>query len=561
MRIHCTKKMLDNIKQSKMIEQEESLGLDELFELSSEMDELFDWHANILELSNASCLVILINDLTNYPVVVGPVRYKKFNEFMPSFKDNLKELMSKYSFPNEIINYYIEQFDSILFTKSLGRKKIGPLNAMLKDLDHALYYDSVKINDIDSIDLSDWLGSLYRSKDKKYFKPTEKWLDEWERRAKYQLLEHFQNEDGLQLSSEVSSENKRNTNTKDLGSNVSDNISNDKWLKLYQAANKFKQSEPWEYVGDTDLIIIQHPETTERAYCSIMGAMGEHFAMAVYIGEEGFLNFHHLATGERNVPDHQLLHAQDCLMVSFENLSELDPLNYEKILSLGLDFNKSDRWPEIKKFEPGYHPWMELNQTEVKWLTLVLEQVPIVVRDMKKGKIQEKYFIGLFPGRLKEINKRDWESVHMRLPDVDGSANNEKKIIIEDELMVRRLKTKPVKHGPIQLDLLYAPVPVQDSVEERPLYPRLLLTVDAETGQVMNQDMYASKVEDPERVLHVLQILCETNKPERIEIREGSIKWIVEDFCIKVGIKLVVKEELSFIDEVMYELMNLNEPF
>ncbi|MFO8069583.1 MAG: hypothetical protein R6U02_06420 [Alkalibacterium sp.] len=555
MRIHCTKKMLDIIKKSKMIEQDNSLELDESFELSSEMDELYDWHANILEVSKTNCLVVLVNDLTNYPVVVGPIKYKKFKDFIPAFIAGLEESMIKYSFPQDVIEGYIEQADSLLFTKSLGPKKIGPLNAIIKDVDHVLYYDSIKVADINSFALSDWAGSLLRLKDKDYFHPTEKWLEEWERRTDCRLSEQYNYNDVLRPSSKHSNE-PRNKDSK-----VSDTVTDDEWLRLYQATDAFKKSEPWKYLGDTDLIIVQHPETIERAYCSIMGAMGEHFAMAVYIGDEGFSNFHQLASGERNIPDHQLLHAQDCLMVSFEDRAELDPANYEHIQSLGLSYKGSKQWPEIKKFEPGYHPWLKLNKGEVQWLILALEQVPKAVKDLKERTIKEKYAIGLFAARLKENNKSDWKTVYMRLPDLDELDKEERKIIIEDELMVRRLKSKAVKHGAIQLDILYAPVPVQESEEQRPLYPRLLLTVDAKTGEVWDQDMYESKREDPERVLGIIRILCETNKPDRIEIREDSIEWIVEDFCNKVGIELEVKEELQFIDEVMYELMNLKGTF
>lgn len=556
MRLHCTKKMLDVIRANRIVEQEDSLKLDESFEPSSDMDELYDWHANILEVSKTNCLVVLVNDLTNYPVVVGPIKYKKFKHFIPAFKTALKELMAKYDFQTQVIDSYVKQADSVLFTKTLGRKKTGPLNAIVKDLDHVLYYDAIKVADIDSLALSDWLGYLFRSKHKRYFRPTEKWLDEWESRANDQLL----NPSSMHMK-EIDQQKKMKKEAQSSGSNSSDKITDDDWLRLYQAADLFKKSEPWEYLRDTDLIIIQYPETGERAYCSIMGARGEHFAMAVYIGDQGFIKFDQLASGEGNIPDHQLLHAQDCLMVSFEEPKELDPANYEHMQSLGLGYKGSKLWPEIKKFEPGYHPWLELNKSEIKWLTLALEQVPKAVKDLKKGIIKEKYSIGLFAGRLKENKNSDWKTVHMRLPDTDELGKEKREIIIEDELIVRRLKNKAVKQAAIQLDVLYAPVPVQESEKQRPIYPRLLLMTDAKTGQVIHQDMYESKKDDPESVLGNLEDLCKTNKPERIEIRTDSIEWIVKDFCNKVGIELVVKQELNVIDKVMHELMNVGEPF
>lgn len=564
MRLHCTKKMLDIIKKTNMIDQNDSLDLDETFSLSPDMDELYDWHANIIELSKAKCLVVLVNDLTNFPVVVGPITYKNFSRFIPAIKTGLKELMMTDDFPEEVIDSYLKQVDLLLITKSLGRKKIGPMNAITKDVEYALVYDSIKIADINSFTLSKWVGESLRAKDKNYYVPREKWLKEWESRTGYPLFEQYKQDKAMKSRSmhESNTETMNNVinETQDKRTKGSEDITDKEWLKLYKAAEAFQKSEPWDHLGDTDLVIVQHPDTAERAYCSVMGAMGEHYAMAVYIGEKGFLNFHQLASGERHLPDHQLLHAQNCLMVSYEDITELDPFNYDHMQSLGLDYKGSKRWPEIKKFEPGYHPWLELTKTEIQWLTLALEQVPGAVHDLKKGKIKEKGFIGLYPGRLKEPNK-EWETVHIRLPEMDKMKKDQRKIIIEDELIVRRLKNIPEIKDVIQLDVLYAPVPIQESEDQRPLYPRLLLSADAATGEVLSQDMYERKEEDPESVLGMLQEICQTSKPKKIEVRQDSIEWIIEDFCHKVGIELIIKETLSAIDIVMYELMRMDDAF
>jgi hypothetical protein len=79
-------------------------------------------------------------------------------------------------------------------------------------------------------------------------------------------------------------------------------------------------------------------------------------------------------------------------------------------------------------------------------------------------------------------------------------------------------------------------------------------------GDVLDQYMYERIGEDPERVLGMLQEICQTSKPEKILVRQDSMEWVIEDFCYKVSIEHVLKEDLYAVDEVMYELMSMNDP-
>ncbi len=45
-------------------------------------DELYDRHANVVELTRATVLVVLRNDKTYYLIVCGQVRLSKINTFV-----------------------------------------------------------------------------------------------------------------------------------------------------------------------------------------------------------------------------------------------------------------------------------------------------------------------------------------------------------------------------------------------------------------------------------------------------------------------------------------------
>ena len=63
------------------------------------------------------------------------------------------------------------------------------------------------------------------------------------------------------------------------------------WKLLYEAMRKLKDIAPWEYLEEDELFAVQDPDTNEIGFVSIMGAIGEHYAVSVYLGEKGLYGF------------------------------------------------------------------------------------------------------------------------------------------------------------------------------------------------------------------------------------------------------------------------------
>ena len=65
----------------------------------------------------------------------------------------------------------------------------------------------------------------------------------------------------------------------------------EEWRKLYKAAIQIKEVAPWEWMEETDVFGIQNPKTDELGFVSVMGMLGEHYAIAVYLGAEALNRF------------------------------------------------------------------------------------------------------------------------------------------------------------------------------------------------------------------------------------------------------------------------------
>ena len=63
------------------------------------------------------------------------------------------------------------------------------------------------------------------------------------------------------------------------------------WRDAYEAAQRIKVMEPWRYMEETDIFAVQHPESESLGFPSVMGQLGEHFAVSVYLGAEGLYAF------------------------------------------------------------------------------------------------------------------------------------------------------------------------------------------------------------------------------------------------------------------------------
>jgi len=177
----------------------------------------------------------------------------------------------------------------------------------------------------------------------------------------------------------------------------------DEWSKLYTAAIRVKEIAPWEWMTEADIFGVksrfasplrseQDPETEQLGFVSVMGMLGEHLALAVYLGPEGlygFWGFQRLADTAKDASRQgkpfllSRILSDDVLpevffrlphfQTSFENRNELRQKDRDLIKQLGLKFRGRQAWPMFRSYRPGFWPWY-LEAWEVRFLTHALEQ-------------------------------------------------------------------------------------------------------------------------------------------------------------------------------------------
>jgi len=324
--------------------------------------------------------------------------------------------------------------------------------------------------------------------------------------------------------------------------------------ELYKAASDFKQAQPWNWLYDADIICIENPKDKTIGYCSIMGKGGEHFALGVYLGDEGIFGFCEIMKNADTIPSHQVLHYQNCLMCSFEDRDLLTNEDRKQIKTLGLSFRGRNAWPMFRQYEPGYYPWF-INQEECIFLTHALKQALFVANSVKTGQLKMDMEQGKTILRYseKKDGKLEWYSKEIQLAYPTVSY---KPIKIDNDSLIQKIKKAgSMGNVVLQADTCYMTSPVQDNKNERPYFPRIFILAEQKSGQILNFGTYQSIEEDANITLnHIIDMCLENGIPKEIQVRSEAMSAILGDFCKKTGIKLKNIKRLSVIDHVMEEM-------
>lgn len=326
------------------------------------------------------------------------------------------------------------------------------------------------------------------------------------------------------------------------------------WNRLYITAQKFKDSKCYEWMFDNDIFGVQNPYTGEIGYCSIMGNMDEHIAIAVYKGEQGLYEVSKLLSGEIDIDNPDALFMHDCLMLSFEDRDLLTNKDLNIIKQLGLKYRGKKEWPLFRDYTPGLFPWY-INSDDCIFLTLAIEQAIEVAMSCTKNKsliydCNDNEFLVRFP--QKNGDTFSWETKYIVPKPFSESFFT---VEIADEISIRRLKNATPKSASVwEIDTFYAPSPVAD--DGRPFYPKACLYLDHDGEMILGihliERLEESGYEFVDKFIDVIERMGYI--PRCIYVERDETYALFSDICKKLGIELVMVETLNFMNEIRNEM-------
>lgn len=322
---------------------------------------------------------------------------------------------------------------------------------------------------------------------------------------------------------------------------------------LYQFMSRIKDLAPWDWMEETDVFGVQHPDTGQMGFVSVMGMAGEHYAVAVYLGAEGLYGFWDLQELGPIADPQQVMEIPE-IQASFEDRDYLQPEDRAIIKQLGLKFRGSNAWPMFRSFHPGFFPWF-LEADEADLLLMALEQLLDVA-----PRFRDKRRLLIPPGEdtlLVRVGRRkddvvEWEDAIVSVPPPEGSTIR----LVMDSQQFERLGQLPRDNFVLEIDLSMQPTPLREKKGDRPYFPYMLMTAEAGSGAILGMELLQpipsletmwSRV--PATI--VKQLLASGSVPKEVRVRSPLLHGLLSLLADEIELKLVLVNDLPAIDEAL----------
>ena len=353
----------------------------------------------------------------------------------------------------------------------------------------------------------------------------------------------YQNED-LKLTKNTSDviEDKNNLNEK---------IDKDMWLKLYKMAEEIQKLEPWKILWDSDLLCVRLND--QNVYCSVMGKAGYHKSIAI-IKEEHINKFVDII--DNNYPQFIILNYEECITCNYLNKDKTIDDNIDIIRDLGLQFK--DEWISFENFEKGYVPGT-INNKQVAFLIEVLPHFIEEFKLLNSNKLDIKFDEGQTLFRSYDENNKQWNSMITTL-----LLPYDKFIKLDlDPKVEIQFKSVPKKNYSLEFEFLnYLPIITKDLVRgNRKMYVRTKSLAEHNSGYIfdtklINDKDYKNKFEYYDECINYLaNFIISKGIPKSIIVRDEETKYLLQDFCSKAKIKLIVSPRLKALDNLYEEMI------
>ncbi len=262
------------------------------------------------------------------------------------------------------------------------------------------------------------------------------------------------------------------------------------WRTLLERAIRIKELAPWTWMTEEMFFGIEDPDSGTIAYANVSGSFAERHAVIAYLGDFAFLSFLAACASPEPVDPHLVLEIRQ-IHLSFESRDALATEDRRILRALGLRFRGPGAWPCFRSVHPGHLPWF-LEPEEVRLMTCVLEQTEQVATGVREDpRLLPRLDDGryLLRRRLTGPVGETWVNETREFPD-----SCEIPIVVNlDEGLISHVRGLPQTNCTVEMDLAMLVDALIRGKGERPLFPYVLLVVDARSGATLAYDVLSPR--------------------------------------------------------------------
>ena len=202
------------------------------------------------------------------------------------------------------------------------------------------------------------------------------------------------------------------------------------WKQLYDITLKLDKLEPWNYLGDTQLVTIQLKDREEPVFCSVMGKFSGERGIAVFDGVEGLGDFYMiLGSEEGDLPAQYLMDEHTSLTCFWGSMMNVPDEQRKVIDELDIRFKTISDWIYFVSYKKGYKPY-QLDEDEVALLIETYENLYMAVEAVRQGELNPE--IEQAEGIVRRYNTENdtWEMFVKEIPEAEKEFPS---VMLEDQ--------------------------------------------------------------------------------------------------------------------------------
>lgn len=252
---------------------------------------------------------------------------------------------------------------------------------------------------------------------------------------------------------------------------------------LFDAAFSYKKTKLWNRLYDNETFGIRFSDGT-AGMAVIMGRIGQHCALAVYLEGEGIDSYLHLYFGQHETQwymQEEQFFLQNCLQLVFDSREYLndEELQWARKYAdaKGIRFSGKNAFPHFQRFSPYCFPWHPVSEKEEMYLREAAEAAVYVSGLLGKKKPET---LGIRPvsekgGSIPRVSRDDtgWhldgQMAYPAAPAIDWPRPDPH----SDVKLAKIRKWKA--SGTLEVRICMYPQPVTGEEDGIPYYPMMLM--------------------------------------------------------------------------------------
>jgi hypothetical protein len=324
--------------------------------------------------------------------------------------------------------------------------------------------------------------------------------------------------------------------------------------RLYGLASKLYGLRPWQLLDESQLILVRDSVSGETCYCSIMGALGEVYAMHAYIGTQSLRLFRRMEA-EEITDAGEFFASQHSVYVEFVPRAELERQDRELLAGLGHSRGRGLASPIFRAIRPGFHPWFV---TEAEAITLA-ECILAVIVVCSAVAGHERATFWVQADTYPMVSPVEGAEPRYRIDLVKSILPAEPPVCpvrLEETALRQVLCQDYALRGVIELDHILAGTPIGKK-NERKACASIALAVDAESGIVYAPEATDSRVAAGDALARVFLKAVQASRtlPKEVHVRSQRLKDCLAPIMEPLGVAIRVTSRLPAMEEARSHLL------